>query len=347
MCAGGAIMKKLMCCVLLFMLATGTAFAMSIQLTDGAVTIAAVGQDVRLERFHVLGTDGKGNYLIYEGTGFYMVPAETLRKTVTLPGTVPALGRLETLARGAKGDEVVPLQTGLKKLGYLSGSVDGSFGPGTESAVKAFQKANGMEETGEADEITQLLVDSMAGETHYLEHVVDPETLYAPILGKTDVDIQPIMDSGLAFTYSELDGEGFITDGNEMRYDASGSADLDKYELTIRFGIFVKEEGGAVKLTPAMKVSCLCVRRPMLSEVTLKGGSARGEAPVEDLKVRLEGIDTVEEGIVFLTDAMVEALAQSDQGLLVRIDGQYNSFELKVEDDLSLIGGVASEIWGQ
>ncbi len=47
-------------------------------------------------------------------------------------------------------DEVRALQKRLKALGYYDGSVDGDFGKGTESAVKAFQKANGLTADGKA-----------------------------------------------------------------------------------------------------------------------------------------------------------------------------------------------------
>lgn len=41
---------------------------------------------------------------------------------------------------GTKGDEVKKIQERLKKLGYYKGSIDGDFGKGTQTAVKAFQK---------------------------------------------------------------------------------------------------------------------------------------------------------------------------------------------------------------
>jgi len=64
------------------------------------------------------------------------------------------------LAKGAKGEDVKLLQQRLKDLGYLSGSVDGDFGGGTERAVSAFQNQNGLEATGKADVATQELLHS-------------------------------------------------------------------------------------------------------------------------------------------------------------------------------------------
>lgn len=49
---------------------------------------------------------------------------------------------------GSKGPEVERIQARLKELGYYHGPVDGDFGGGTESAVKAFQKAKGLTPDG-------------------------------------------------------------------------------------------------------------------------------------------------------------------------------------------------------
>lgn len=66
----------------------------------------------------------------------------------------------EPLARGAKGEEVEALQELLIDLGFLDGDADGSFGPATERALKAFQAAAGLEETGIADaETMEALLD--------------------------------------------------------------------------------------------------------------------------------------------------------------------------------------------
>ena len=56
---------------------------------------------------------------------------------------------------GAKGDEVKKVQQRLIDLGYLTGKADGNYGAKTVAAVKAFQKAVGLAETGEADDATQ------------------------------------------------------------------------------------------------------------------------------------------------------------------------------------------------
>ena len=53
---------------------------------------------------------------------------------------------------GSNGDEVIQIQTKLKRWGYYTGNIDGIYGTQTLNAVKFFQRKNG------------LLVDGIAGE---------------------------------------------------------------------------------------------------------------------------------------------------------------------------------------
>ena len=346
-------MKKILCLTLTLMMLTGAAMAMPVAVNNPPALVTASDGDgeemeLALSAFQILGEDGDGKYLLYQEGKTYTVKAEDLNKVLAFTGDVPALGEYETIADGAEGDQVLALQEGLKTLGYISWAADGAYGVGTKKAVTAFQKAMGLPETGEADEVTRLLIQSMLGETQYVDARVDPEKLFAPIIGRTDVDIQPILDSGLTFEYDETSGEGFITDGREIASDLSGETDLDKYQVSVRFGLITREAEGGVTVTPAMKVSCLCVRRPVLFGATVKAGDKRGTGEVQDLKVRLEGVYTVEEGIVPLTQDMIAALAGAgDAGeLKIRLEGQYQTFDLAAEDaqSPSMVGKAASQL---
>ncbi len=55
-----------------------------------------------------------------------------------------------TLKQGDEGAAVRALQSRLKSLGYLSGTVDGSYGSATADAVRAFQRANNLSVDGKA-----------------------------------------------------------------------------------------------------------------------------------------------------------------------------------------------------
>ncbi len=58
------------------------------------------------------------------------------------------------LKNGSRGNEVKKLQENLNKLGFNCGTADGIFGPKTEAAVKAFQKAYGLAVDGIAGPAT-------------------------------------------------------------------------------------------------------------------------------------------------------------------------------------------------
>ena len=58
------------------------------------------------------------------------------------------------LQYGSSGDAVLAAQERLTALGYYFGKCSGDFLEGTQSAVRRFQKYNGMKETGKLDEAT-------------------------------------------------------------------------------------------------------------------------------------------------------------------------------------------------
>lgn len=55
---------------------------------------------------------------------------------------------------GSRGNEVTQIQTKLKRWGYYKGSVDGIYGSKTVSAVKSFQRKNGLTADGIAGKNT-------------------------------------------------------------------------------------------------------------------------------------------------------------------------------------------------
>ena len=67
----------------------------------------------------------------------------------------------DSLRKGATGTAVKTLQTNLKKLGFYTAYVDGSFGATTESAVKAFQRKYGLTADGVAGSATLKKIGSV------------------------------------------------------------------------------------------------------------------------------------------------------------------------------------------
>src|SRR5918912_1193869 len=88
------------------------------------------------------------------------LPLRSARGAPMVPGTELGGIMAEPVLRpGSTGEAVRELQLALKGLGYDPGAVDGHFGPRTEAAVKAFQKAQGIAVDGIVGDITWLNID--------------------------------------------------------------------------------------------------------------------------------------------------------------------------------------------
>jgi len=70
---------------------------------------------------------------------------------VEIIGEKPTVRITRPLSRGASGREVVEFQLRLQELGFDPGRADGRYGPATERAVQAFQRAYGLPVTGRAE----------------------------------------------------------------------------------------------------------------------------------------------------------------------------------------------------
>lgn len=71
----------------------------------------------------------------------------------------------DSFAKGDYHEKIKDIQERLSSLGYYEGTADGSFGSGTEEAVKNFQGANGITQTGVADSFTlEMLFSNLATE---------------------------------------------------------------------------------------------------------------------------------------------------------------------------------------
>jgi len=94
------------------------------------------------------------------------IPSETLEPLETSeptssqwltssPTLLPTPTPYPELSRGSTGFNVYKLQERLKELNYYTEQLDDVYGPGTQSAVSAFQQNNGLLVNGIADNATQ------------------------------------------------------------------------------------------------------------------------------------------------------------------------------------------------
>lgn len=89
-------------------------------------------------------------------------PEEILQQWLQLGDLLRQYGNYPfvELRKGDTGNEVIALQTRLAALGYYKKAVSDNFGSGTYSALKAFEKANGVKADGIASVADQQLLFS-------------------------------------------------------------------------------------------------------------------------------------------------------------------------------------------
>lgn len=109
-----------------------------------------------------LTADGKAGTLTLNAIYADAESASTTTDTSDSTATTATSTNPNTLKYGDSGDRVTELQTALVKLGYSTNGIDGRFGAGTQKAVIAFQKANGLTADGLAGTQTQDLIYNKA-----------------------------------------------------------------------------------------------------------------------------------------------------------------------------------------
>ncbi len=143
-----------------------------------------------------------------------------MRVTSSSPAFVPSSSApralsSSTLKRGAEGESVRALQQALAREGFDPGSVDGKFGPNTERAVKAFQRANGLTVDGLVGPRTRAALDGGSAPTTPTQ---------PPTAGSGEVTTSRTRTSSIGgvSTYKVADKNGLAFKGG-MSIDADGS----------------------------------------------------------------------------------------------------------------------------
>ena len=102
------------------------------------------------------------------------------KEEIVLPPPPPPTVR-PTLREGSRGDAVVELQMMLISLGYNPGSTSGIFGPLTNTAVRSFQRDNGLVVDGIVGPITWAALDRLTTEQEetFTYTVMPGDTLFS------------------------------------------------------------------------------------------------------------------------------------------------------------------------
>lgn len=143
---------------------TGTVTASSLNLRKAASTDSKVVTTLREgASVTINGTSGSWYKVTYRGKTGYVFK-KYIKIGSSSSGSSGSSGGKKTSSSssgsggtcgpGDKGSAVKTVQQRLKKLGYYSGGIDGDYGNGTKTAVKNFQKRNGLSVTGKVNSAT-------------------------------------------------------------------------------------------------------------------------------------------------------------------------------------------------
>lgn len=125
----------------------------SAQISGSSVIISAI----------IAGTD---NVSICQSGGqcanLYVTVSGTTSTNVVTPTTTSAYVFSRYLGYGDKGDDVLKLQQILTQLGFLTATPTGHYGPATVAAIKLFQHAHGINQTGNVGPLTETALNQLS-----------------------------------------------------------------------------------------------------------------------------------------------------------------------------------------
>jgi len=151
-----------------------------------------------------------------------------IAETYPLHTPVPQIAK--TMQYGDSGENVLAAQLLLTELGYYHGQCSGSYLEGTQSAVRRFQKYNGLRETGKLDAATWDLLFSPAA---FARDGSNPHATPSPVPSPTPVP------SPEPFTYSR-----------KLDYGSSGSLVEKLQSRLLELGFYnAKVSGGYYEVT--------------------------------------------------------------------------------------------------
>ncbi len=176
-----------------------------------------------------------------------------------LPGIIPtpaAENSYALLKSGSSGDAVLALQKRLSELGYDPGEIDGIYGAGTKTAVKTFQKNNGLDADGLAGKETQRVlysddavsaplpaepVDVLSGEYPMLvnkDHPVSEDFVPADL-----VFLKDVCDSSLVrVKYESIQGVRTAVEALITMLEAAREEGITKWQVSAGYRSYVNQE---------------------------------------------------------------------------------------------------------
>ena len=122
--------------------------ASALNYRSGPGTQYKINGTIRDKGIYTIVDEENGWGKLKSGAGW--ISLKYTEKYTKTSSTKPTLNRiLKLVSPNMRGDDIKWAQNRLNELGYNAGKADGIFGPNTDKAVKAFQKANGLSQDGD------------------------------------------------------------------------------------------------------------------------------------------------------------------------------------------------------
>lgn len=295
-----------------------------------------------VESFRLFGRAGEDFVLIRTGEEDEYIRREELESL--LPeldlDALPDMDETETVGNGVSFASVQTLQQTLADLGYLTGKVDGIFGPGTSAAIKAFQEEADLEATGQADVYTMLLLTAAGNGVEDSVEVsskgyTTPEEKFAAIAGNTEADLAAFMEPKWRFHFDPFTDQGEIDPGITLGNFAVETPAIDRISGVLSVKAFVSKnaESGLYDVVPVLTLETEGAYRPYLQSAILSGEETiHLEGAITSGK--LDGVIMEETAFLPLTAEAVRAIQEGKTGT-IRLLGRNNTYdiELLVESD--------------
>ncbi len=229
-----------------------------------------------------------------------------------------ALPFYRDLGPGVRGEDVRALQSTLIHTGYLAGEADGVFGSLTARALSAFQKDNGLAQTGDAPLGTLYAFPSLPATVTYGEDLRPS----AVVAGGETLISAPSGERTFTITVSESQQE-FVPAGATVTFTVGG----EEFVATIAEERTMTEQGDVTVHLLGPDGASVCDTRcdllPNRPKTTVLA-QVQPEAPVTGVTVPVAAVRTTPDGQAFVTlaDATTQEVTVrgSGQGLAV-VDG--------------------------
>ncbi len=179
---------------------------------DGAYGSATVAAVKAFQSSNGLKADGiaggETQKLLYSGKASAASGSASSDSTGNSTGSSSTAGNYTTLKSGMKSDEVKALQQRLIELGYLAANATGYYGAATTAAVRAFQRAHGLQEDGKAGSITQSVLFSSAAKAASGSGSSSTDATLRQ--GMTSADVKSLQEKLIELGYLKTSATGYF-----------------------------------------------------------------------------------------------------------------------------------------